>query len=412
LTSDNVTSAVVEPQTIQKTTAGGATSQKVPWLNVMRGLSSVWIVYYHLFTPYATGRNGRLPKLDGNFIPASVSRHSEAGFGPWLSGAGALHDFIATMSLHAVGVFIFMSGFGVTASLLRRRDRGDLSWGSWFWQRFLRLYPLLWFAHLVYLFAPFVWRVEPTDYRFFLSLTGVRIWPMDMIIFYANPSWWFFWLIIQLYLVLPVLLFLLRRCGVVVFVLATVALSLAFRYWALFHEVSGLSGYLLIGGVFLSRLGEFALGVAVADLAHRHGAHILHALVTWKSTLIGLVLYALGWTCYTSSLTYVFVDLLATAGMVLITARIAVVVSKNSAMQAAFVFAGSVSLSTFLLHQPWTITFGLALHGQPAWVFALAALVAVPALVLIAWVCERFVYVIMEAIRKSRRHVPPTAETA
>ncbi len=356
------------------------------------------------------GRKGHLPKLDGNFIPASFARHSDAGFGPWLSGAGAFHDFIATMSLHAVGVFIFMSGFGVTASLLRRRERGDVSWGGWFWQRFLRLYPFLWFAHLIYLFAPFVWRVEPTDYRFLLSLTGVRAWPMDMIIFYANPSWWFFWLIIQLYLVLPALLLLLKRCGLALFLLVTVAASLAFRYWALFHEVSGLSGYFLIGGVFLSRLGEFALGIAVADLAHRHGAQILHAMVTWKATVVGLILYAIGWTCYTSTLSYVFVDLLATAGMVLLSACIAVIISKNRALKTAFIFAGSVSLSTFLLHQPWTITIGLALHGQPAWVFALAVLVAVPALVIIAWICERFVDCIVGAIRKYRLRFAPTAE--
>ncbi len=396
--------------TIQQSAAGGAESQKVPWLNVLRGLSSLWIVYYHLFTPYAMGPKGQLPKLDGNFIPACFGRYSEAGHGPWLSAAGALHDFVATMSLHAVGVFIFMSGFGVTASLLRRQSRGTFSWRNWFWHRFLRLYPLLWFAHLVYLFAPFVWRVEPTDYRFLLSLTGVRAWPMEMIIYYANPSWWFFWLIIQLYLVLPGLLFLLQRFGIAIFLLVSIIASLAFRYWALFHELSGLAGYFLIGGVFLSRLAEFALGMAVAKLAHRHGALVLQAIGTWKATLIGLALYVLGWSCYGSSLSYVFVDLLASAGMLLLTARLAMVLSNWRLVQTALVFAGSVSLSTFLLHQPWTITLGLALYGKPAWAFAIVTFVAVPSLVLISWLCERMVDAIVDAIRKLRPPMAPAVE--
>ena len=69
-----------------------------------------------------------------------------------------------------MGVFIILSGWALVESTARRADSGALTWGVWYRSRFLRLYPMYWVAHLVYLVSPFVVRPEPVDGRIVLSL--------------------------------------------------------------------------------------------------------------------------------------------------------------------------------------------------------------------------------------------------
>ena len=57
-------------------------------------------------------------------------------------------------------------------STARRAESGAIAWASWYRARFLRLYPMYWVAHLVYLLSPFVARLEPVDSRIILSLLG------------------------------------------------------------------------------------------------------------------------------------------------------------------------------------------------------------------------------------------------
>ncbi len=395
-------SAVAEPT---------VSSGRIEWLGILRGICSLWIVYYHLYTPFATGTGGRLPPLDANWLNALVERYQGFGHGFWSSVLAAKHDVIATMSLHAVGIFILLSGFGLAASLLRRGHDAP-SWSGWYRARFFRLYPFLWFAHILFLVVPFVWRPEPVDFRFLISLTGVRAWPMDTLFFYANPSWWFFWLIIQLYAVFPLLWLLLTRTSPAVFLSVTVGLSLLSRYWLLFHCQSGDVGYLLTGGIFLPRLGEFAMGMALARFAHARSATVFSFFRRNIVTFSGVAIYALGFWCYSHLATYVFVDLVATLGLFLLASRVAILLAKIPIVARWLAFAGSVSLSTFLLHQPWTITAGLALHGRPVWVFALAVVVLLPLMVFLAWLAENFVRRFIEMLRPPVRPAPPPVAAA
>jgi peptidoglycan/LPS O-acetylase OafA/YrhL len=220
-------------------------------------------------------------------------------------------------------------------------------------------------------------------------------------------------LIIQLYFALPILFWLLRKSGIAWFSAITVAVTLLARYWMLYHERSNLAGYMLIGGVFVSRLAEFSLGMAFASLAHEKGTHVLHAIGSNSATLLGAALYIGGTLCYSANSTYIFVDLLCTAGMVLLSARVAMFLCWIAPVRKALTFAGSVSLSTFLLHQPWAISIGLALHKQPAWLFGLCSAIAIPVLIAISWICERAVNWVVDLVRRTdRRPAAATPEAA
>jgi peptidoglycan/LPS O-acetylase OafA/YrhL len=370
-------------------------SPRLEWLSGLRGICSLWIVYFHLYASYVPKP---FPKINSSYFQLLYERYSDLSIYGRLGGF--THDLLAVMSLHAVGIFILMSGFGLTRSLLKQQEN-KVNWAQWYQQRFWRLYPFLWFAHLVFLLAPFIYRPEPIDWRFLVSLTGIRAYPMEMMMFYANPAWWFFWLILQLYLFFPLLFRLFRKVPIWWFLAITLGITFLSRWLILFvwQDWRGM----IIGGLFTSRLAEFALGMAIAYLWQKNPDNFTSRMTNWKTFWAGLLIYPLALTCYTSLTSYIFVDFLTTLGLFLITAQVAHWLSKINRIHTALAFAGTVSLSTFLLHQPWAITLGESVKGQPWWIFALITVIFIPVMVWTAYGSEQLVKIIVQQIRQTKR---------
>ncbi len=81
--------------------------------------------------------------------------------------------------------------------------------------------------------------------------------------YYFAPAWWFIGLILQLYLVFPLLVVLLRRLGAGRFLVLTLSTSLVIRLAGLYAFHSYLDAWSR-GAVFITRLPEFVLGMALA----------------------------------------------------------------------------------------------------------------------------------------------------
>src|SRR5438874_6509591 len=96
---------------------------------------------------------------------------------------------------------------------MRRAESGGIAWGGWYRARSLRLYPMYWVAHLVYLVSPFVARLEPVDDRIVLSLLGLRFIDIQMNFMYLNAAWWYFSMLIQFCLIFCLLFWAARRLG-------------------------------------------------------------------------------------------------------------------------------------------------------------------------------------------------------
>src|SRR5205823_12683383 len=122
-------------------------------------------------------------------------------------------------------VFIILSGWALMESTARRAESGSLRWRSCFRARFLRLYPMYWVAHLVYLISPFVARFEPVDSRIILSLLGLRFIDITMNFMYLNAAWWYFSMLIQFYFIFPLLFWAARRFGPFIFLFVACALG-------------------------------------------------------------------------------------------------------------------------------------------------------------------------------------------
>ncbi len=331
----------------------------------MKGICIIWVAFFHCFSVYDTGR-----------YPWPLSL---AGFPEYLNGCpaqsitGWLNCFIDGLfaSLfqrgpQAVGVFLALSGFSLTLGLLKSAQ----GWPAWYGRRFLRLFPLYWAAHLIYLISPCINRTEPIDFRFLLSLLGDRVWPADTMFFYLNPSWWFFGLLLELYLVFPVLYRLLQRLGPAVFLCICAAITIGSRY--LIFGVLEANGNFLMGAFFGCRLWEFAAGMVLGALFSRQPVKVEKLLFSWPMLAAGLLIYMLGGASYRPGFTLAFTDGLIGTGLFIIVAQVSRLFERRAIIGPLLPAAGVYSFGIYLLHQPYAVYFGERLRGQPMIIFIFA----------------------------------------
>ena len=336
-----------------------AARARLDWLDGVKGLAILWIAFFHF---YDTWSNGRLPgPLEHDYWRLFLARCAPETPLATLDcvGRGALNA-VALVGYHAVGIFLLMSGLGLTLSL-ERRGGAPAGWRDWYRRRLLRLYPMYWTAHLLLLVSPLLELPEPVDHRFLLSLLGDRFWPVDTIFYYLNPAWWYFGTLIQLYLVFPLLHRTLRRVGPGAFLAGSAALTLAVRFVLL--EVLHANGNWVQGAFAGSRLFEFAAGMALAVWLQRDPAGTARRLFSPPALAAGVALYGLGLASHATLWSYCATDGLLSAGLFLLLARLARLGERLPAVAAALARLGVLSYGFYLVHQPYVIHFGIRLRS-------------------------------------------------
>lgn len=342
--------------------------KRLLWLDVAKGLAILWVVYFHFFRTYF--EHGTLPAADWSGLVAGAATALRY---VWIQVSG--------VGFHAVGVFIILSGWALMQSTARRAESGAMKWGHWYRARFLRLYPMYWVAHLVYLLSPFVARLEPVDSRIVLSLLGLRFIDITMNFMYLNAAWWYFSMLIQFYLIFPLLFWVAQKLGPWIFLLIACALGFFVRYLMLF--VYPQDGLWILGGFAISRLPEFALGMALGMWHSRSPARAERFLLRGAGLVAGLLLYPAALWLYHNGLTYVFVDLATGACCFLVVVGVAGIITLLSGPAKLFGLVGTFSYGLYLVHQPYVIWLGLRIREQPVWMFLLIA--AATLAVLSAW---------------------------
>ena len=240
-----------------------------------------------------------------------------------------------------VGVFILFSGFGLTYSLVKRGGF-ETSWAIWYRRRLTRLFPVYWLAHLVFLVSPFAVLNDPIDYRFLLSLLGERVYPVDKMFFYFVPAWWFLGLLIQLYIVFPLLFKLMQRLGWLKYLGLCILLSAGTRYVLTF--VVEANGYYAMGAFFVCRLWEFAAGMALGKLMGETPEGTLGRLLSWRGFFAGVILCTLGVVTYQPDFLYSFSDGLMAMGLSVILIHVAYRLDRIPGLGRSLAWAGVYSL--------------------------------------------------------------------
>ena len=342
--------------------------KRLLWIDISKGLAILFVAYFHFFTTYF--QHGVLPPTDWSSLGAGTVSILRLA---WLKVSG--------LGFHAVGVFIILSGWTLMQSTMHRAESGAIAWSAWYRARLLRLYPMYWVAHLVYLLSPFVARLEPVDDRIILSLLGLRFIDIQMNFMYLNAAWWYFSMLIQFYLIFPLLFLAARRLGPWWFLLIACATGFFARYLLL--VVWQLNGLWVLGGFAVCRLPEFALGMSLAMWHTRSTARTEWFLLRGTGLVLGLILYPAALQLYNGLYEYIFVDFATGTCCMLEIVGIAGIILTFKNPANLFGLVGVYSYGLYLIHQPYVIWLGLRIREVPIWVFLL---ICVPTLaVLSAW---------------------------
>jgi peptidoglycan/LPS O-acetylase OafA/YrhL len=328
--------------------------KRLLWLDVAKGLAILVVVYFHFYNTYF--EHGSLAPADWSSLPAGLTTFLGLA---WIKLSG--------MGFHAVGAFIIMSGWVLMQSTERRAAAGPVAWGAWYRARLFRLYPMYWVAHVVYLVSPFVARFEKVDGRIVLSLLGLRFINIDMNFFYLNASWWYFSMLIQFYLIFPLLFWGARKLGPSTFLLIACALGFFVRYLMLIPYPQ--NGMWVLGGFAICRLPEFALGMALGMWDSRSQDRVERFLLGGLGLLTGVVLYPAALQLYHGGFAYTFVDLATGGCCFLVLVGIAGIIARFAIPAKVFALVGAFSYGIYLVHQPYVIWLGLRIREQPIWMF-------------------------------------------
>jgi peptidoglycan/LPS O-acetylase OafA/YrhL len=240
---------------------------------------------------------------------------------------------------------------------------------------------MYWIAHLVYLVSPFVVRPEQVDGRIVLSLLGLRFVDIEMNYYYLNPAWWYFSMLIQFYLLFPLLFWAARKLGPWTFLLTACSVGFLVRYLMLF--VYPQNGMWIQGGFAICRLPEFALGMVLGMWHSRSTQRAERFFLGGAGFVAGLVLYPAALHLYDNGYGYIFVDLASGACCLLAVVGVAGIISRFPGPAKVFGLVGAFSYGIYLVHQPYVIWLGLRIREQPLWMFLLITVATLA--VLSAW---------------------------
>jgi peptidoglycan/LPS O-acetylase OafA/YrhL len=169
------------------------------------------------------------------------------------------------LGYQAVPLFFILSGFGLTLSaLMIEKKTTKIHWFSFLKKRVLRLYPSYWLILTIYL------GFTASQYPSLLGLLKTYI--KGAIFLDVLPATWYIPILLQLYLLFPLLFYCLKKLSLKNFL----GLSLLVKVFssAVIITVSSLTldkivgfgyGGLAPGGVALTRSFEFCFGMAIAQ---------------------------------------------------------------------------------------------------------------------------------------------------
>ena len=362
--------------------------KRLPWIDISKGLAILFVVYFHFFR--TVFEHYQLAPNDWSSLLTGTMSILRSGW--WeVSGLG----------FHAVGAFIILSGWTLMQSTAARVKAGHVAWSKWYLARFVRLYPMYWVAHLVYLLSPFVARLEPIDGRIILSLLGLRFINIEMNFMYLNAAWWYFGMLIQFYLMFPLLFLAARKLGPWIFLLLACGLGFVVRYLML--DVYPVHGLWTLGGFAVCRLPEFALGMALGMWHTTSNSRLESLLLRGPGLIVGVILYPLALELYDNGIAYVFCDFGTGTCCFLAIVGIAGLISRATILAKVLGLVGMYSYGLYLIHQPYVIWLGLKIRPQPILVFILIFLVT--ASVLSAWgiVLERATNSLVNKLLSARK---------
>ena len=233
------------------------------WLDRLKGVALLWVVLNHVSERAWGGAFAGNPAADWPPMSARMAQWAPIHTGNVATDiVASLVRMVGWTGDQGVTLFLILSGLGLAYGLACKNTPAVLQFGVFYRARALRLYPQWWAANAI--FAVAAWATgrlaKVEHFEFLLGLLGIRATAKT--IYFLVPAWWYVGLILQLYLIFPLLWWLARRWGTMRMLITCVAIGFAARAIGplVFH---GFIDEWLRGAFFVTRLPEFALGIAL-----------------------------------------------------------------------------------------------------------------------------------------------------
>lgn len=266
---------------------------KLIWVEYVKAFAMIWIFFNHIAEllfgyPIIANPISGWPPLAERI--AQLAPLTE--YGLWNIPLNMLR-YLGWFGDQGVQLFLIVSGFGLTRGLLQRMAGKPLKPVEFYLRRAERIYPLWWGVHIIFIGAWLVmgWGLSLFEPKTFLSFVGVRVTPE--LLYYFSPAWWYFWLLIQLYLIYPFLWDGLRKWGPGKLLLWSSLLSFTVRCIGLFFFDSYLDAWSR-GAIFITRLPEFVFGICLAAWMFSHHDETEQRLSSSKSLIAAITVYVAG----------------------------------------------------------------------------------------------------------------------
>ncbi len=280
-------------------------------IDILRGLAILWVVMYHLWAAAAEGY--RFLPRPRFYYDAFWDRVLAGELVPALT---AFTDLFFRLGNNGVTVFMVLSGVSLTISAMR--SGGPLVPGSFYPNRLRKLLLPYWAGLLLYILtiaAIALYRVYADggtfthNFEWYILIhqgdphqlaAAALMFPraLEFEYFFAPPEpLWFVFLLLQYYLLFPLLLPLVTRWGPLQFAVLGFAVSAVCSAWLIWEYGSiGARGYYW-GGFFPFRFFEFAVGISIGYAMIEHG-DLLRRLS--RNMLFPLSLVAAGLALHTT----------------------------------------------------------------------------------------------------------------
>ncbi len=407
------------------TDEGRAPRARLRAIDALRGAAILWVILFHLW-----GDLKFFPPVPHDYYRRFVDQ-ARGGGEPWHVFT-AFTDILLRDGFQGVPLFMMLSGVALT--MVAYRTGGVASWPRFFAHRFRKLMLPYWAGvALTYaVISAIAWReasiggggfVQQFQHGVTISLrthlsidAGVIFASATLVPRLLKDQWffapqlalWFVGLLAQYYLLFPLLLVLMKRIGLLPFLLLTFALTVGANWWVLYRYSYLELQFRLVTGWAPFRLFEFTAGMAIgAVLADPARMHVLARLrrpgVVVAALLLGFAAHTAGdlltgewsagyWQALALPLTTLGLALLA---LPLITRR----PSRSSGRASrvgwlpvrALAAAGVMSYTVLIVNDPMRlIASQLRVEHVPAalwWLFVVA--VYVPVTMLLAWPLAR-----------------------
>ena len=214
----------------------------------------------------------------------------------WWNNVGSILDLftsiVAAVGGTLVHIFFVLSGYGLTLSCLKKNT---VCWTSWVRERFRKIIVPFWIAVAVtFIIANFSYVSAPVTGQHVYSVTTLLAYLTFLRNFYEpgwtlNPSFWFMPPIIDLYVLFPLLLLVLKRIGITgLFVFSLLAANASIAACVYFGCISDYHQ----GALPLYFIDEFAVGMMLAYVVYRQ-PHQFQRFTAPRFFLLGIVLYTL-----------------------------------------------------------------------------------------------------------------------